>query len=195
MACTLLRYNLKINKYMKLEDFLNYDFVMIDKKSVKFYAECFWAEKDERLNNLIVCVASDCHVNPSDLDFSEESLRMLHRWLVSHVECVKLTKEEYEWKREHIPDYIDIDDWKFSDDTFSNIINVGLYLGEVMIHKHPELKWEQYLKKTVDYGQVIIRVGKVEMNPMRLVNTICLKIVKNKSDSLLEIVPIWEKFL
>ena len=84
---------------MKLEDFLNYDFVVIDKKNVKFYAECFWSEKDERLNKLIDCVASDCHVNSSDLNFSEESLEILHTWLVSHVECVKLTKEEYEWKK------------------------------------------------------------------------------------------------
>ena len=180
---------------MKLEDFLNYDFVVIDKKNVKFYAECFWLEKDERLNKLIDSVASDCHVNSSDLNFSEESLEILHTWLVSHVECVKLTKEEYEWKREHIPDYIVINDWRFSDETFSNIINVGLYLGEVMIHKHPGLKWEQYFKKTVDYGQVIIRVGKKGMNPMRLVNTICLKIVKHKPDRLLEIVQIWEDFL
>ena len=129
------------------------------------------------------------------MNFSEKSLEVFDRWLISHIECVKLTKEEYEFKRKSIPDYIDIMDWRFSDDTFSNIINVGLYLGEVMIHKHPDLKWEQYLKKTVDYGQMVIRVGQIEMNPMRLVNVTCLKIVKNKPDSLLEIVQIWERYL
>lgn len=182
---------------MKLEDFLNYDFVAIDKKDVKPYAKCFWETKEIRLKKLIDNVASDCNINPSELDFSEESLAVFDRWLVSHVECVKLTNEEYKWKREHIPDYIDIDDWRFSDETFSNIINVGLYLGEVMIHKHPDLKWEQYLKKTVDYGQVIIKVGKVEMNPMGLVDVTCLKIVnKNKSPKRLhEIVHLWEEYL
>ena len=180
---------------MILEDFLTYNFTTIDKKDVKLYAKCFWEAKDDRLKKLIDNVASDCNINPSELDFSEESLEVLHKWLVNHVECVKLTKEEYEWKREHIPDYIDISDWRFSDDTFSNIIDVGLYLGEVMIHKHPDLKWEQYLKKTVDYGQVIIRVGKIGMNPMRLVNTICFKILDNRPDSLLDIVHIWEEYL
>lgn len=180
---------------MVLEDFLNYNFTAIDKKDVKSYAKCFWAEKDERLKIFIGNVASDCNINPSELDFSEESLEVLDRWLVNHVECVKLTKEEYELKRKLIPDYIGINDWRFSDETFSNIINVGLYLGEVMIHKHPDLKWEQYLKKTVDYGQVIIRVGKIGMNPMRLVNTICFKILDNRPDSLLDIVHIWEEYL
>ena len=182
---------------MKLEDFLTYNFTTIDKKDVKLYAKCFWEAKDDRLKKLIDNVASDCNINPSELDFSEESLEVLHKWLVNHVECVKLTKEEYEWKREHIPDYIDISDWRFSYDTFSNIIDVGLFLGEVMIHKHPDLKWEQCLngKKNIDYGQMIIRVGKIEMNPMRLVNIICLKTVENKPDSLLDIVHIWEEYL
>ncbi len=182
---------------MILEDFLTYNFTTIDKKDVKLYSKCFWEAKDDRLKKLIDNVASDCNINPSELDFSEESLEVLHKWLVNHVECVKLTKEEYEWKREHIPDYIDISDWRFSDDTFSNIIDVGLFLGEVMIHKHPDLKWEQCLngKKNIDYGQMIIRVGKIEMNPMGLVNIICLKTVENKPDSLLDIVHIWEEYL
>lgn len=180
---------------MVLEDFLNYNFTAINKKDVKPYAKCFWEAKDKRLKKLIDKVASDYSINPSELDFSEESLKVLDLWLVNHVECVKLTKEEYDIKRKLIPDYIDINDWRFSDDTFSNIINVGLYLGEVMIHKHPDLKWEQYLKKTVDYGQVIIRVGKIGMNPMRLVNTTCFKIVDNRQKSLLEIVQVWEEYL
>ena len=113
---------------MILEDFLNYNFTAIDKKDVKSYATCFWETKECRLEKLIDNVVSCCDINPSKLDFSEESLEVLDRWLLNHVECVKLSKEEFEWKREHIPDYIDIDDWRFSDDTFSNIINVGLYL-------------------------------------------------------------------
>ena len=183
---------------MNFEEFsLNYHLSELDRKVVKSYAKLFFAEKDERLNKLIDHVASDCHVNPSELNFSEESLEVLQRWLVNHVECIKLTKEEYEVVRKTLPDYIDIDDWRFSDETFSNIIDVGLYLGEVMIHKHPDLKWEQCLngKKNINYGLMIIRLGKKEMNPMGLVNTICLKIVKNKPDSLLEIVQIWERYL
>ena len=183
---------------MNFEDFsLNYHLSDLNRNVVKSYAELFFAEKDERLKKIIDNVASDCNINPSELDFSEESLEVLYRWLVSHVECIKLVKEEYEVVRKSLPDYIDIDDWRFSDDTFSNIINVGLYLGEVMIHKHPNLKWEQCLngKKNIDYGQMIIRVGKIEMNPMGLVNIICLKTVENNPDILLDIVHIWEEYL
>lgn len=182
---------------MILEDFINCTFTTIDQKDIKLYAKCFWAEKDERLINFIDNIVSDCNINRAELNISEESLEVLDRWLVNHVECVKLTKEEYELKRELIPDYINIDDWRFSDDTFSNIINVGLYLGEVMIHKYPDLKWEQRLngKKSMNYGAMIIKLGKMEMNPMRLVNTICLKIVDNRPESLLEIVRVWGEYL
>ncbi len=185
---------------MNFEDFsLNYHLSELNLKVVKSYAKLFFAEKDERLLNFIDNVASDCNINPSELNFSEESLEVLDRWLVNHVECVKLTKEEYEVVRKSLPDYIDINDWRFSDVTYSNIINVGLYLGEVMIHKHPNLKWEQCLngKKNIDYGQMIIRVGKIGMNPMRLVDVTCLKIVDNSKSPkrLREIVHLWEEYL
>ena len=78
---------------MTLEDFINCTFTTIDQKEIKLYANCFWAEKDERLNKFIDNVASDCNINPSELDFSEGSLEVLDRWLVNHVECVKLSKK------------------------------------------------------------------------------------------------------
>lgn len=85
---------------MILEDFINCTFTTIAPKDIKLYAKCFWAEKDERLKNFIDNVSSDCNIDRAELDFSEESLEVLDRWLVKHVECVKLTKEEYEMKRD-----------------------------------------------------------------------------------------------
>ena len=183
---------------MVFEDFcLNYHLSELDRKVVKAYAEFFFAEKHERLERFIDKIVYDNGINRSELDYSEKSLEVLNRWLVNHIECVKLTKEEYEVVRKSVPDYIDIDDWRFTDETFSNIITIGIYLGDVMIHKHPRLKWEQCFsgKKNINYGQMIIRIGKKEMNPMRLVNTICLKIVDNRPDSLLEIVHVWEEYV
>lgn len=182
---------------MVFEDYYNYDFSTLDRRDLKSYAEYFVAEKDARLQKFIDKIVFDYSINQSDLDFSEKSLEMMDRWLVNHVECVRLTKEEYELVRNTVPDYIDINDWKFSEDTLSGIINVGLYLGEVMIRKHPELKWEQCLKKTIDYGQMIIRIGKSTMNPMRLVYVTCLKIVDAHKTprSLLEILRVWENYL
>ena len=185
---------------MNFEDFcLNYNLSAIDRRIVKSYAEFFFAEKQERLERFIGKVVSDCNINRSELDLSENSLRVLNKWLVNHIECVKLSKEEYELVRKTVPDYIDIDDWRFSTDTFSNIIDVGLYLGEVMIHKYPSLKWEQCLKskKSIDYGQMIIKLGKMEMNPMRLVNVICLEVINdsNSANCLIDLLEIWEKYV
>ena len=184
---------------MAFEDYQNLNFSALDSRLVKSYAEHFWTEEKLRLNKFIYSVASYYNINKVKLDFSESSLEVLNNWLLNHVKCVKLTPEEYDYVRKSVPDYININDWRFSNETFSNIINVGLYLGEVMIHRHPDLKWEQCLKgkKNINYGQMIIKLGNREMNPMRLVNVICLEIVDNKNTatSLLELLHIWEKYV
>lgn len=166
-----------------------------DIKEVKSYAQAFFTEKEERLQKLIGRISSDLNVDKSELDFSEDSLVIIDRWLVNHVECVKLNKEEYDALRKSFRPEIDVPDWKLSSDTFSNVISLGMYLGETMIHKYPDLKWEQFLKRKrdVDYGHVTIKLEKLEMNPIWLVNVVCIKIARQKEDSIHKLFRIWEK--
>lgn len=162
-------------------------------KELKLYATTFFEKKSERLAELINRVSVDLEINPSELDLSENSLKLLEKWFVSQVEFVKLTKKEYEQKRSSIPDYIKIEDVKFSSNTFSLIFDVGIYFGETFIRKYPFLKWEQYFKKTVDYGHMVIVVGKLPMNPFRLLSVVCWKILhKNKDISFTELFRIRE---
>lgn len=162
-------------------------------KELKKYAATFFEKKSERLAELINRVSADLDINPSELDFSENSLEIIENWFVSQVEFVKLTKKEYEQKRNSIPSYIQIEDVKFSSNTFSLIFDVGIYFGETFIRKYPFLKWEQYFKKTVDYGHMVIIVGKLPMNPFRLLSVVCWKILhKNKDISFTELFRIRE---
>ena len=166
-------------------------------KELQSYAEFFFAEKEERLEGLVDRISSDLKISKSVLDFSENSLAIIDTWLVKHIECVKLSEEEYEWKRKNIPDYIEIDDWIFSSKTFSDIINIGIYLGETIIHKYPYLKWEQDLKnrKYIDYGHMVIKLGKADMNPIWLVHVLCTKIARQKEGSLHKLFRIWERHI
>ena len=125
-------------------------------------------------------------------------MSIVDRWLVNHVESVKLSKEEYDVLRKSFRPEIDVPDWKLSSDTFSNVFSLGMYFGEVMIHKYPDLKWEQFLKtkRDVDYGHVIIQLGRLKkMNPIWLLNVVCIKITQEKETSLLELFKIWEQYV
>ena len=162
-------------------------------KDIKSYAQLFFAEKEERLKRIIDRISSDMKINYSELDFSDDSLVIIDRWLVNHVECVKLSKEEHEVKRKSYPAYIEISDWKFSLDTHSDIVNIGMYFGETIIRKYPNLKWEQHIKgskRNVNYGHMIIKLGEMdymEINPIWLVGVIFTKIINKKETSLSEL--------
>ena len=64
-------------------------------KELQSYAEFFFAEKEERLEGLVDRISSDLKISKSVLDFSENSLAIIDTWLVKHIECVKLSEEEY----------------------------------------------------------------------------------------------------
>ena len=170
-------------------------------KCVKAYGNKFMLTKSERLLSLIKRVSHELNISEEDLDFSENSLDYITEWLKKHISTRKLTKAEYELKKKDIPDYIDVNDWDFDQNTISNIIDVGTYLGEVMIqnHKNKNLKWTQFLgsRKNVDFGHMIIKLDKLEMNPVDLVYVFCLKVVdgRDKEDGLLGLYKIWEEYI
>jgi len=186
---------------MKLEDIFQHNQILSNysSKELKDYAQTFFTEKEERLGNLIDNISSDMKIDKSELDFSEDSLKIVDRWLINNINTVKLSKEEYEAKRNSTPDYIDIVDWKLDFQTCSNIINIGMYLGETMIHKYPSLKWEQHKKgskRNIDYGHMIIKLGEqhfTEFNPIWLIDVICWKIAKTRDNIILETFKTWDK--
>lgn len=182
---------------MKFEDFPDdLNLRQYSVKELKTYAKGFLAEKEDRLEGLIERVSSDLDIDRSMLDFSDQSLAILTLWFNSKIEFVKLTQEEYDIKRASFPEYIKIDDVKYSQDTFSLIYEVGMYFGETIIHKYPQLKWEQIFRKTVDYGHVVIMLGKLPMNPCWLMGNLCWgKFRRNEEPKLLELFKIWERYL
>ena len=168
-------------------------------KGVKTYGKKFMLTKQERMMSLINRVSQELNVNKKELNYSENSLNHITKWLKNHITKRKLSKAEYKTKIKDIPDYIEVNDWDFDQNTISNIIDVGTYLGEVMIqnHKNKNLKWTQFLgsRKNVDFGHMIIKLDKLEMNPVDLVYVFCLKAVdgREEEDGLLGYYKIWEE--
>ena len=170
-------------------------------KGVKNYGKKFMLTKQERMNSLIKKVSQELKVSEEELDFSEYSLNRITEWLKNHVSIRKLTKAEYELKKKNIPDYVEVLDWDFDRSTISNIIDVGTYLGEVMIqsHKKENLNWTQFLgsRRFVNFGHMVIKLGKLKMDPINLTYVFCLKVVdgRDKEDGLFGIYKIWEEYI
>ena len=170
-------------------------------KGVKNYGKKFMLTKQERMMSLINRVSQELNVNKKELNYSENSLNHITKWLKNHITKRKLSKAEYKTKIKDIPDYIEVNDWDFDQNTISNIIDVGTYLGEVMIqnHKSKNLNWTQFLdsRRFVNFGHMVIKLDKLEMNPINLTYVFCLKVVdgRDKEDGLLSIYKIWEEYM
>lgn len=179
------------------------DFYFTDKtkSQLKLYKEWFEANKSERLKQLINTVKSTPKYVGWKADYTPTSLKQLGEWLKENVKTEKLTAEDYKAKRIKVPDYIQISDWDLTNETYSKLIDVGIYFGEVFISTFQGLKWEQYFSKIKNdskQGHMVIKnFGKLELNPIRVVYITGSSMVDKKADenSLYELYENWKSFL
>ncbi|MCX6148033.1 MAG: hypothetical protein NTW25_12430 [Candidatus Kapabacteria bacterium] len=168
---------------------LPFGFVFKDKTKSEFnqYKEWFETNKEDRLKQLIRLVQSSQEFENWEADFSKYSLKRLGAWLKENIEVEKLSQEEYKLKRLNVPDYIEINDWDLTNKTYSKLIDIGIYFGEVFIKNHSNLKWEQYfskIKNDNNQGHMVIKgFGKVCLNPLNVIYVVGLKMVNNLSDT------------
>lgn len=179
------------------------DFYFTDKSKdqLKLYGEWFKLNKTERLNILFESVRSTRGFENWQADFSPDSLKQIGLWLKQNVKSEKLSDEAYKAKRKSVPEYIKINDWDLTNETYSKLIDVGIYLGETFIKNYKHLKWEQYFSKIKDdsnQGHMVIKgFDKLALNPLRALYIIGLSIVNKKSDKndLYELYKTWESYL
>lgn len=164
-----------------------------DKRTVKQFAQWFQENKEDRLRMLIGCVRSDPKYADWNPDYSRESLRTLARWLYDNVEPEKFTDEEYAIMQSRMYDSGGrclgvASEYNVTIRTKSIIVDVGIYLGEVMIHEHDWLFWEQELgggRKSVDYGYMVIRIKfskpySLSFNPVEIADVHAFRVLKSK---------------
>lgn len=179
------------------------DFIFNDKSKNELiqYAKWFDTNKEQRLKQLIEAVRTTKGFESWEADFTPTSLKRLGSWVKKHIKTEKISEELYKQKRLSIPKYISISDWDLTNETYSILIDTGIYLGEVFIKNHNHLKWEQFfskIKNDTDYGHMVIKgFGKDRLNALRVAYIIGLKMVDNKADeiSIYKSYKTWESYL
>jgi hypothetical protein len=120
---------------------------------------------------------------------------------MNNIKTETLSPEAYKIKRQKVPEYIEINDWDLTNETYSKLIDTGIYFGEVYLHNYSHLKWEQFLtsrKNHSSLGHMVLKgFGKLELNPLRVVYITGSSMVDKKADenSLYELYLNWASYL
>lgn len=147
----------------------------MSKKELKDYNDWFHKIMPERIQILTLAIKSTPGYENWEANSSPESLEPLGEWFFSQVETRPRTSEEIEaiQKRSKFP--INIPGEDLTNKTFSLAMDIGMYVSQVLLKKHPTLEWSQPFgnKKFVDYGQPILSgFGKMTFNPVRIAVTL-----------------------
>lgn len=154
------------------------------KQELREYRDWFHQSIPERIEMLAAFVQSTPGYEEWEPDYSPNSLDLLGEWFAAHVETRPRTPEEMERLRAQLRagyDPTDIKtsfvlelepaDWTLTNTTVSLCTDIGMYLSQVFLREHPELKWSQVLrsKRSVDYGQPVLTGfcgGTLSLNPV-----------------------------
>lgn len=172
----------------------------MSKKELKDYFAWFQNILPHRLDELASAVQKTPGFETWRADFTPESLGLLGEWFAAQVAMRPRTKDEIQEIKWNSAYPIDVPGEELTNRTFSLAMDVGMYLSQVFLKKHPTLRWDQPFgnKKFVDYGQpVLMEFGVVPFNPVRMLVTLAYG-VASKSDSgksLRELYDIWSKLI
>lgn len=160
----------------------SYDFSKRSIKELRQYRAWFFDNKQSRLDELNALIHRTPGYADWKMDYSKESLFQLGEFLKHVVEIRPLSPEVYKQQREYFPPEIDILDWELTPRTVSILIDLGMYVGDVLIKNHPGLKWIQYPgrgKIDANYGHMVILINTNNwVNPTRAMYITGLKVAK-----------------
>lgn len=173
-------------------------FTEMTKPELRQYFAWFLKVMPERLQILGQAVSTTPGFTNLILDGSIESLSGLGEWfsVVAH-ERARTTDEISEIKsRSAFP--IPVPATELSNQTFSIALDIGMYFSQLMLDKHPHMKWDQPLKdkKFIDYGQpVLIGAGRVPLNAVRLMVNLAYGLVSKAQTGtrLAEVFEYWSE--
>jgi hypothetical protein len=157
---------------------IDLNFFHKSKAELKLYGEWFFCYKQQRLIELINSVLTTNGFENWEADYSPSSLEMLSVWFKNEVKTEKLSNIEYQQRRASVPDWIEINDYTLTIETYSKAFDIGIYFGEVFIKTY-SLQWKQLFtrKDDVDNGHIVIEgFGKLVLNPIWLLRIQASKI-------------------
>lgn len=149
-----------------------FDFQNQNLRQLRAHKEWFLNNKEYRLAELQKVFHAYCG---ECLDYSPESLKSLSDFFYNAIETEKLPDEKYAELRVKYPPEIPVNDYDLTVRSRSIIVDVGIYLGEVMIRNHKSMCWEQYMtqnKRVLNRGFMVITIDPdafaSTMNPIRI---------------------------
>ena len=179
------------------------DFYFSDKtkNQLALYSDWFFKHKNARIMEITNAVKSTIGYEAWEADFSQNSLSALGSWLNNNIKTEKLSEHELIKKREKVPSYISIRDFDLTNETYSKLIDIGIYFGETFINNFQNLKWEQHyskIKNDSNQGHMVIKgFGKLELNPIRVVYITGSSMAdkKENDDTLYQSFENWKSYL
>ncbi len=178
------------------------EFNSMSKEELKGYYKWYLNIIPERMKILERAVKSTKGYEDWKADYSPDSLIKLGQWFYENVETRKLTEEEIKAVYDNSPEWfreVEIEDWELTRKTISLSIDIGMYLANVFIKNHPQVKWYHCIrcsKNNIDYGKPVLKgFGKVSFEPtnMSLVQAYSIVRGKKKGEGLRRIYDIWSK--
>jgi hypothetical protein len=169
------------------------------RKDAKDWYELYVAKIPERLQVLQGYVNSTPGFEAWELGYEPETVRMLERWFIGHVELRLQTTEELEQYYASVPERfknLPTIVTTLTDETNSLVVDMSMYFGEYMRHEDTGLQWNLCVngKKNVEYqNPVIVGSGFIPQNPRGLMDVFALKVgdKTQKPDYLINLKNTW----
>jgi hypothetical protein len=169
-------------------------FENMSKAELDGYMDWFLKAIPARVEELARAVRSDGNYRDWCADESPESLMALGRWFDGQVETRKTTKAEMEEERKALVIPIAPSTAVLTAKTISICLDIGIYFARVVMATRQDTHWEQprRSKRFVDYGQpVIMGLGVVPLNPVRIATSTAWGISRGKSADLKRVYDYW----
>lgn len=188
-------------KYQIIQPPFTLKFREMSKEELKEYYQWFMAVMPNRIAQLGKIINATHKYEEWRADYTKESLCDLGNWFKEEVKTRERTVEELEKIEASLIFPIEINKEELTNKTFSLVIDIGMYFGQVMLHTVPETQWIHILKgssKHIDYGQPVVRgIGKLAFNPVQIMLTAAYGIASKTpgKGNLLEIYNIWRNIL
>jgi hypothetical protein len=152
----------------------------------------------ERIDELTKAVQTTRGYESWRADYRPESLSPLGDWFSAQVQTRQRTPEEIEEKRTHSKFPFDVPPVDLTNRTFSLAMDIGMYLSEVFLKNHSDLRWSQPLgsKNHIDYGQPVLEpFDSSPFNPVSMMVTLAYGLTKGTKEgsNLRQIYQNWVK--
>lgn len=169
-------------------------FAALSKPDLLAYAEWFHDSTPGRVSELARAVRNTPGHERWSSDFEPASLSTLERWFEGKVTTRERTASELESISQGLLFPVKLQTWDLADETYSLVLDVAMYLSQVVLRTMPGTRWVQRFnsKRSVDYGQPVISgLGRVCLNPVQSLMVAAHRAVDTKSVGLVKMYEYW----